>query len=240
MTLPWYTFIIYFAIGTLLIIVFIKFFKRGHFFKFLFGFMLWWGTMKFTGLFLSWEVSIALSVAGVYLYFKYQKIWLHNILLVMPIIMAGCILGFNFQPRDLMIALLILAIYDYIAVIKIKSMIKMFTSLAEKKTIMALIITDSWQNLNYRLKDLKIYLVNPDRRYSFLGTGDLAIPIIFSISVLTRYGLWGGYYVALGATAGLALCNYVLLKYNRPLPGLPFIGLGCVLGYLVYNLSILF
>jgi len=109
----------------------------------------------------------------------------------------------------------------------------MFKKMTEQQTILALIVAENWENFSKKISELKVKPLKGERKFSFIGTGDLAFPIIFSVSTLLRQGLINSCFVILGATLGFAFCNWLLLKQKRPLPGLPFISLGCLVGFIV-------
>jgi presenilin-like A22 family membrane protease len=65
-----------------------------------------------------------------------------------------------------------------------------------------------------------------------LGGGDLAIPLVFAVSVLNTHGFWSMFFTLAGAlTALLLLFAYVFRKPGKALPALPPISAGACLGF---------
>jgi presenilin-like A22 family membrane protease len=108
-------------------------------------------------------------------------------------------------------------------------MVSMFKGLAENKVYFSLIIPQKFRGL---LK--KINEVSPQTEFMFLGTGDLAIPAIFIIACL-KISLLTSLWTGLGAVLGFIFLYilFVTQKEKAPMPGLPPIILGCLLGYLI-------
>jgi presenilin-like A22 family membrane protease len=103
----------------------------------------------------------------------------------------------------------------------------MFKNLSDKKINFSLIVPA-------KLKDylIKLNFVSTDNQFMFLGTGDIVLPLIFTISCLHS-----GWRTALFAGAG-SIFGFILLytifinqKDKNPMPGLPPLVLGCLLGY---------
>ena len=70
--------------------------------------------------------------------------------------------------------------------------------------------------------------------FLLLGTGDIAFPLIFAVSVL-NVSLISAISVALGSIVGAALVFYLLIHQpvKRAIPALPPIALCSILGFLV-------
>lgn len=105
----------------------------------------------------------------------------------------------------------------------------MFKKLSESKVHFSLILPDSFIKLFTKIKDVKI-----GSDFLFLGTGDLALPAIFIVSTL-KMGLNAAYYTSIGAICGVIFLYilFVIQDERKPMPGLPPIIMGTILGYLV-------
>jgi len=230
--ISWYWLIIYFILATLFSLLSIKLLKKKLFFEFLFGLMVWWGNTWVLSIFLPDPIALSLSIILLFLYFYYHNLVLHNLIITFISCAVGVSLGLVVEPKDLLIVLLILAIYDFIAVLKTKHMVSLFKSLLNKGLILALIIPYKKVQIFQSIKDARPLLETPKREYTFIGTGDLIFPIIFAVSVL-RYNLVSSIFILAGSVLGFAWCLYVLLIRNKPLPGLPFITLGSAAGFVL-------
>jgi len=133
------------------------------------------------------------------------------------------------MPSIIIIILMFLAVYDFLAVYKTKHMVEMFRKLVESKVYFSLIIPANFMSLFKKTKK-----VTPASEFMFLGTGDLALPAIFVVSAL-KISLKTSLLTALGAIFGLILLYIIFIaqKERQPMPGLPPIVLGSLVGFLV-------
>ena len=129
--------------------------------------------------------------------------------------------GISLEPFPVLILLIILAIYDFIAVYTTKHMVDLAESII-------------------KLKLPLLFVIPTDDKPTMLGVGDVVIPNILTVSAQTFLSspkifglkipalttLIGG---ALGLTALLILAE----KFKRAHAGLPFINSGAILGFLL-------
>lgn len=74
------------------------------------------------------------------------------------------------------------------------------------------------------------------RDFIFLGTGDLALPMVFAVSAL-RQNIWVSILIIAGALLGIVFINLVMMgKERKPLPALPPLAAGAILGWLIAKL----
>jgi len=143
---------------------------------------------------------------------KSENLLLMNIVLILTIPGIGSVLGTHLGPVPSLILLLILAVYDIIAVFGTKHMV----TLAE----------------NAKGKIPMMVAIPVGDRHLGLGTGDLTIPLVFSVSLLREYGLANSVITSLGGCIGLiALFLYTIRKKDVMLPALPPITAGLLLGF---------
>ncbi len=153
----------------------------------------------------------------------------HNLLIGLGLAGIGGTLGLSFQPKTIMVILGILSIYDFIAVYKTKHMVKMAKSMAEAGAMMGLIIPSSPSELLESSKEIR-----PGERFFVLGGGDIALPLMFSVSLMP-FGIERVIFVSvfslLGIYAGFFLFSFQ--KEKRALPALPVIAFFSILGYII-------
>jgi len=137
--------------------------------------------------------------------------WYNNLLLAIAIAGAGSIIGLSLGLIPVITFLILLSIYDIIAVFYTKHMITLAKTFSKSK--MALIF----------------YIPTKEKTYQ-LGGGDLVIPLIvassfyfFLIKSLTvNHALFYVFLVWLASLLGLFITFYLLKKYNlRAVPALP-------------------
>ena len=136
--------------------------------------------------------------------------------------------------------LIIMSLYDIFAVWMSKHMIKIAKYQTKNKMFAGL-------SVPYKpsiAKGLKIKKVQKRKgeRIAVLGGGDLAFPLIFSGAVMSdlilRYGLDKTSAVALTSIISIAatlalLFLFVIAKKDKFYPAMPYLTVGCIIGYLV-------
>ena len=157
------------------------------------------------------------------------------------------ILGMALGILPVMILLIIMAVYDAIAVYKTKHMV----ALAEGVTPMRLpVMFVVPTRRGFSMNDLEeeggiTRKEGQERSAFFMGLGDAVIPGILVVSASIYlpandlFILTANLWVALGTIIGGLLGYLLLLRYvmrGKPQAGLPFLNTGAILGYLVTHL----
>lgn len=132
------------------------------------------------------------------------------------------------------ILLLIVSIYDMIAVWKTKHMISMAKFQAKSKIFAGLFVPYSPKaeiplQVNKKIKSKKIY------REAILGGGDIAFPLLFSGVILKTLGFLPALILSLSAAVAL-LILFLLAEKKKFYPAMPFISIGCFIGYFLIKL----
>lgn len=222
-------FLISFFIGTAILFLLLKLVKKRLIFQGFFYFVLFFGCLVFFDTFLPFFLTVLISAVIVAFRFYFPSVITQNLVIIFSIAGISAYLGLGLSVFQVIILLLILSIYDIIAVYKTRHMIEMFKTLAESGAVFSLIIPDRWANFLAGIKK-----VTPGSHFLFLGTGDLAFPIVFSISAL-KAGLLSSIFIIFGAFLGLGLINlfFYISKKRMPVAALPPIALGAIVGYLI-------
>jgi presenilin-like A22 family membrane protease len=148
------------------------------------------------------------------------------------ILAAGvtAIFGISLQPLPVIVLLLMLAAYDFIAVYKTGHMVDLADSVVKLKLPMLFIIPKE-----KRLKGLELDKLEKGKA-TFMGVGDVVMPNILVVSA-TAFGekVFLLSIPSITALAGALAGLYVLMKYMEKRegahPGLPFLNGGAVIGY---------
>ncbi len=132
------------------------------------------------------------------------------------------------------ILLLIVSIYDMIAVWKTKHMISMAKFQAKSKIFAGLFVPYSPKaeipsQVNKKIKSKKIY------REAILGGGDIAFPLLFSGVILKTLGFLPALVLSLSAAVALFIL-FLLAEKKKFYPAMPFISIGCFVGYFLIKL----
>jgi presenilin-like A22 family membrane protease len=160
------------------------------------------------------------------------------------------------------IILLLISLYDYIAVYKIKHMITLAKYQTSEKLFAGIMIPykifnnnkfkmgklKNIINLNF-LKNIKqrkkpnsnkrnvqIYSAtnnnpkNSNEKTAILGGGDMAFPLFFSASIMKEYNIIIALIPVITSTLSL-IYLFLISKKNKFYPAMPFLTIGCLLGY---------
>lgn len=168
-----------------------------------------WGLIGECGLF----IALPLFLFWIW---KRGNIVLTNLILLLAVPGIGSWLGSS--PAlgfiNSLILLIGLTVYDIVAVFGTKHMVTLAEGAKGKIPMM--------------------FTIPVGDRYLGLGTGDLVIPLVFTVSVLSDYSLINAIAASLGGCLGLIiLFLYILNKEDVTLPALPPIALGLILGFAV-------
>ena len=130
---------------------------------------------------------------------------------------------------SIFILLILISIYDMIAVWKTKHMVLMAKFQFKSKLFAGL-------SLPYNTKELKVDKKFKTKksisRTAILGGGDIAFPLMFSGVMLKNFGFIAAIITSLTAAIGLFIL-FLLAKKKKFYPAMPFISLGCLIGYLI-------
>ena len=177
------------------------------------------------------SVAFLGAIVIVALRFIYPRIWTQNIAIIIGIAGIAASLGMSVEPLMALIILLLLSVYDIIAVYKTRHMIKLFRGMAKRGAVLALVIPKSfsqWRN--------KFEIIKPENKneFIFLGTGDLALPLFFAVSAFSQ-GIEFSLCIIFGAVIGFAVNHLIFInqKEKKPIPALPAIASFSIIGYIV-------
>ncbi len=225
-----FQFIASFFIATIIMLLFLKIFKGKFFFEFFFAMAIFFGAQVIFGTIIKGGMVYLSALALVVFRYFAPRVFVQNIALVIGVAGISASTGLTFSWENVAVILSLLSVYDIIAVYKTRHMQKMFRGLVEKGAILAMIAPLNIAGFFVKLKD-----INPlSGNFLFLGTGDIALPIFFAVSVLP-FGLMNSIYVVAGSLVGLLAAHlfFVRQKECRPMPALPPIAAGAIIGFLL-------
>lgn len=166
--------------------------------------------LTFITLFGLWGIILAIALIAATRLRK--SMILFNLTLAFTIAGFGGYLGASLAVLPSLILLLLLSAYDIVAVYGTKHMV----TLAEKA----------------KGKIPFMFLIPIGDRALGLGTGDLAIPLMFAVSVLRDYGLKHSLFTVAGGVLGILwLFSYVTSRKKVTLPALPPMCAGLLIGF---------
>lgn len=220
-------FLIAFLVSTTVLLILIRTLRHRAIFEAIFLLSIFSGIWFLTAFIApSYALIIALLAVGIRYFFPFVLV--QDIALIAGIAGIGAALGSATLWQTAMIVLFVLAVYDIIAVYGTKHMVTMFKGLLDQGVIFAIIIPERPRLLLKRIKE-----AGAGEGFFFLGTGDLALPAFFVASA-ARESLSLGLGAAIGSIVGLVFTD-LLFQWGRkrPMPALPPIALGTIVGFLV-------
>lgn len=183
-------------------------------------------------------LTLALSITLTVILYKFPEWYVIDITGVIIGAGAASIFGISLAIIPALLLLVLLAVYDYIAVYRTKHMIALAEGVMDLRLPILLVIPKRWDYSFLREKFDK-----EEREAFFMGLGDAVMPTILVISANTFAN--SGYYVlpfigavnipAIGAILGTFLGFSVLMGFvakGKPQAGLPFLNGGVILGYI--------
>jgi presenilin-like A22 family membrane protease len=207
-------------------------------FRVLFALMFGWGVFIMAGFSLPMWAAYTLAVVGGIAWLIWTRIWLHNILLLVTLAGAGSVFGYLFSPLTFLIVMLIIAVYDLMAV-RFGFMVWMADRLSESESLPAFIFPRKLRDWTSKLHGVKVGDLSEkkseEREHSILGGGDIGFPLMLAVSVFYQMDLVSAIVVGAFALAGLmgAFLIQLLWLKGKPMPALPPIAFASLIGYLL-------
>jgi len=221
-------FVIYFLVATVLMLTLLKVFKKSRIpFELLFSGGMWAGMVVLFSLLVGDLWSLVIATFLIFLRWFYLRVWTHNVVLILGLAGVTAVLGLQISALTIVMILVFLAVYDFVAVYKTKHMVWMAKELIKRKVIFAVIIPEKVKDYVASLNKVK-----PRQGFIIMGSGDLALPMLLAVSVFAG-GLANSLIVVTGILLGVVMTHYIFQKTKKPIPALPPIGMGAVLGWLL-------
>ncbi len=84
--------------------------------KIMFTFLFAWGAFVVLGLSVPTYVAAVVSIAAGLVWLFRPRVWLHNVLMILALASAGSVFGFILSPWAAMLSMLVISVYDVLAV----------------------------------------------------------------------------------------------------------------------------
>jgi presenilin-like A22 family membrane protease len=230
-------FIFYFFLVTLFAFLISRFLReraiKGKIYKILFISVSFFSSLIFFESFLSEPIPLILVFLLIFWWIKKPIVLNQNLSIIFSLAGIGASLGLSLKPEAVILILIILSIYDFIAVYKTKHMVKMAKDMIEAGTILGLVFPFEPSGFLKSTKEIK----PGEGKFLILGGGDIAFPLIFSVSLL-KFGILKPFIVAIFSLLGL-FANFLLFIFQRErkaIPALPLISLFSIIGYFIVSM----
>lgn len=194
-------------------------------------------------------LGLAFLCAGLLIAAKFKWQRLRNVTAMVASVGAGLVIGVSFPFWFAFAFMALLAVYDFIAVFITKHMVSLANAAMSRNLSLMIMASEveavpaSYLSEKERseyakakkglaskspvLKSVMDQGMVPLAARTALGTGDLMVPLMMAVSSYTVYlNFTLPLVVVVGSVAGLGLTMYVLKKYKRPLPAIPFLLFG--------------
>jgi len=154
--------------------------KSGVFFKVFLALAIFLGSQTVFSTFSSSFVSIVLAIILLFVLFKFKLVLIQNIAVLLGIAGISAVFGLSLTPLFAALLLVFLSFYDIIAVYKTKHMIKLAQNMIKSHAIFGFIMPSHYKDYFKKLEH-----VEPGEQFMILGSGDIAMPLILAVSVLS-------------------------------------------------------
>ncbi|MGC9190323.1 MAG: presenilin family intramembrane aspartyl protease [Candidatus Micrarchaeia archaeon] len=205
----------------------------------------------------AYVVAASLVLSLVLVAAKLKRPRLRNVTAIIASVGVGVILGISFSFIAAFIFMVILAIYDFIAVFVTKHMVAL-GNVALDRNLSFLVMVDEYKavsasslgnksRVEYEkdrkkleekggiLRDLAKKDMVPMSARTALGTGDLAVPLMLAVSAYKVYlNFTLSFVIIIGAVLGLIITMTILSRLKRPLPAIPPLLLGICIALAAY------
>jgi len=232
-----FEFIFYFFLATFFAFLIFRFLRerttKGKIYKILFLSVSFFSSLIFFESFLPEPIPLILVFLLIFWWMKKPIVLNQNLLIIFSLAGIGASLGLSLKPESVILILIILSIYDFIAVYKTNHMVKIAKDMIEAGTILGLVFPFEPLGFLKSTKEIK----PGEGKFLVLGGGDVAFPLIFSVSLL-KFGILKSFIVALFSLLGL-FANFLIFifqKERKAIPALPLISLFSIIGYLIVSI----
>ncbi|MBS3171407.1 hypothetical protein J4449_02220 [Candidatus Woesearchaeota archaeon] len=176
----------------------------------------WFALLISFSVFIRQELAIILALIVTIFKVLRPNIFIHNAAELFIYGGLAAIFSSSLSVFSVSILLILISIYDMIAVWKTKHMIKLAKFQTKLKLFAGLLIP---------------YKNKKETKTVILGGGDIGFPLLFASAVLKSFGLKA--LIVPITTSILLLALFFFGKKNHFYPAMPFLSVGCFLGYLV-------
>ncbi len=207
---------------------------KNIFFKIIFSIAVYLGSIIFLALWLPGILAPFLGILLLIGWFLRPFVWLHDLILILALTGLSAFLGIGLNSLLVLGFLILMSVYDFIAVYKTKHMVFIAKEMIEAGSPLAFILPQKLSGFLALTTNIKV-----GENFIFLGSGDIALPLLLMSSLLAQ-NLTAGLIIGIFSLLGLLTSLFLSLSQikRQPMPALPPIALACTFGYLISHLLI--
>lgn len=217
-------FLLFFFAVTIFFLILFHVYKGNALYRTIYVVVVFTGLLKMFELVFPSALSAVVAVVFIFGLFLLPLVWVHDLIVIFAGAGIGAVFGLQFQWPFAMILLAILSLYDIVAVFITKHMVTLAHELIKRSCTFALIIPEHITQFRQSLM-----AVAPGSGFLILGGGDVVLPMFLTASAYVTRPL-AGWTAIVGMCVGILL-NHIWITSSRvPLPALPLISLGGIIG----------
>ncbi len=223
-------FLVFFFAVTLALLLLSRMTKNGSIYRIVFALLIVLGLIKLFELVFPFEFSAILALIFLCGFFLVPTVWVHNLIIVLVSAGIAQVFGLQFTEHTASLLLIILSVYDILAVFVTKHMMTLAHEMIGHQASFAFFIPE-------RLRDFgaSVATVLPGSGFLILGGGDIILPLI-ALCTVARTSMTVALYGLVGTLVGLFVNHLFLTLSRRPLPALPLLTLGTLIGIKIGHL----
>lgn len=200
-------------------------------------FILGWGVFTFVSFSLALPLAVLISLAVGLAWLFFPKIWLHDLLLSLAAASVASVLGFLFSPWTVISIMLVISVYDILAV-RFGFMVWMVKRMSAFEAFPAFFIPGrptGWTRTIKKAGSEKFEGKPEGKEFAILGGGDVIFPLLLGVSVFSVYRTTGFVVVEAFSLLGLISAFWIerIFLKGKPMAALPPISLASLVGLLI-------
>ncbi len=223
-------------IATIVLLLIIKYIRKLPILKILEHIVVFLTLSLFISLFIQDIFAILIAVFLIIIKELWKNFLLRNLIVSIMVGFIGGYIAYALGILPIVVLLLLVAIYDYIAVFKTKHMVYLAQNIVDKNTVFTYELRTSDKPLQKTVENVNSISSNKKIKSKFdLGTGDFALPLI-AIVKFTFINIYLGLFCFLFVIIALLLTIFYLINNEnaKALPAIPLQAIIILIFYVIY------
>jgi len=217
-------FLLFFFTATIFFLLLFHFTKGTILYRIIFSAVIFLGLLKLFELVFPFGFSSVLALVFLGGFFLVPSVWTHDVIVILASAGISSLLSIQFSEETAALLLIILSVYDGVAVFITQHMIVLVHEMIRRQATFALFIPERARDFGANISTVK-----PGAGFLILGGGDLVLPMI-AISVVGRSSIVAALYGIAGALSGLFVNHLFITFLRKPIPALPALTAGVLIG----------